>query len=79
VTILINGGEASQKDIEVSLKNGHRVIVLSRTGRLADNLARQPERDKLITIIPANAEQRIIEAVQAALSINERNGVEVAA
>jgi hypothetical protein len=79
VTILISGGEASRKDIEVSLKNGRRVIVLSRTGRLADNLARQPERDKLITIIPANAEQRIIEAVQAALSINERNRVEVAA
>jgi hypothetical protein len=72
VTILINGGEVSRKDIELSLENGRPVIALSRTGRLADDLARQPERDKLITIVPANAEQRIAEAVQAALSINER-------
>jgi len=71
VTILINGGEVSRKDIELSLENGRPVIALSRTGRLADNLARQPERDKLITIVPANAEQRIGEAVQAALFINE--------
>jgi hypothetical protein len=46
---------------------------LSRTGRLADELARQPERDKLITVIPANAEQRIVETIQAALTINERS------
>ena len=79
VTILINGGEVSRKDIELSLGNGRPVIALSRTGRLADNLAREPERDKLIMIIPANAEQRIVEAVQAALSIHEGSGVEVAA
>jgi hypothetical protein len=73
VTILINGGEVSRKDIELSLENGRRVIALSRTGRLADDLARQPDRDKLITVIPANAEQRIVEAVHAALSNNERS------
>jgi hypothetical protein len=78
VTILISGGEVSRKDIELSLENGRPVIALSRTGRLADNLARQPERDKLITIIPANAEQRIVEAIQAALSINERSEAGVA-
>jgi len=79
VTILINGGEVSRKDIDLSVANGRLVIALSRTGRLADNLARQPERDKLITIIPAIAEPRIIEALQAALSMNEKSGVEVAA
>ena len=78
VTILINGGEVSRKDIELSLKNGRPVIALSRTGRLADELARQPERDKLITVIPANAEQRIVEAIQAALTINKRSGERVA-
>ena len=78
VTILINGGEVSRKDIELSLENGRPVIALSRTGRLADELARQPERNKLITIVPVHAEQRIVEAIQAALSINERNGAEVA-
>ena len=73
VTILINGGEVSRKDIQLSLENGRPVIVLSRTGRLADELARQPERNNLITILPVNAVQSIAEAVQAALSIKERS------
>jgi hypothetical protein len=77
VTILINGGEVSRKDIKLSLENGRPVIALSRTGRLADNLAREPERDKLIMIIPANAEQRIVEAIQVALSIDERSEARV--
>ena len=72
VTILINGGEVSRKDIELSLKVNRPVIALSRTGRLADELARQPIRSKLITVVPANAEQRIVEVVQAALSVQEK-------
>jgi len=71
VTILINGGEVSRKDIELSLENGRPVIALSRTGRLADELARQPERSKLITILPVHAGDRIAEAIQAALSITK--------
>jgi len=71
VTILLNGGEVSRKDIELSLEKGRPVIALSRTGRLADELARQPYRDKLIAVAPANAEKRIVELVQAALSVNE--------
>jgi SLOG in TRPM, prokaryote len=73
VTILIGGGEVSRKDIELSLEMGRPVIALSRTGRLADELARQPNRHKLITVIPVHAEQRIAEVVQAALSMNERS------
>jgi hypothetical protein len=73
VTILINGGEVSRKDIELSLENVRPVIALSHTGRLADELARQPNRHKLITIVPANVEQRIVEVVQAALSVNVRS------
>ncbi|HET9912692.1 MAG TPA: hypothetical protein VFQ13_12425 [Anaerolineales bacterium] len=73
VTILINGGEVSRKDIRLSLENGRPVIVLSRTGHLADELSRQPVRDKLITVVPAQAEQRIVEAIQAALSIDEKS------
>lgn len=79
VTILINGGEVSRKDIKLSLEHGRPVIVLSRTGRLADELARQPERHKLITVIPANADQRIAEAVQAALTTPEGVREEAAA
>jgi hypothetical protein len=73
VTILINGGEVSRKDIDLSLEHGRPVIALSRTGRLADELSRQPDRDKLITVVPANAEERIVEIVQAALSVDERS------
>jgi len=72
VTILINGGEISRKDIQLSLENGRPVIALSRTGRLADELARQSERNKLITILPVHAVQSIAEVLQAALSIKER-------
>ena len=75
VTILINGGEVSRKDIELSLEMGRPVIALSRSGRLADELARQPQRDKLITVIPSNAGQRIVEAIQAALSTTEQASV----
>ena len=72
VTVLINGGEVSRKDIELSLENDRPVIALSRTGRLADELAGQPNRHKLITIVPANVEPLIVDVVQAALSVNER-------
>jgi hypothetical protein len=72
VTILINGGEVSRKDIQLSLEKGRQVIALSRTGRLADELARQPQRDNLITVLPVNAEKSIAEVVQTALSIKER-------
>jgi hypothetical protein len=75
VTILINGGEVSQKDIELSLENGRPVIALGRTGRLADELARQPDRQELITVIPANVKQEIVEGVHAALSVNDRSGL----
>ncbi|HEX5941399.1 MAG TPA: hypothetical protein VFY66_03940 [Anaerolineales bacterium] len=72
VTILINGGEVSRMDIQLSLEDGRRVIVLSRTGRLADELARQPERNSMITILPVSAVQSLAGAVQRALSIKER-------
>lgn len=73
VTILINGGEVSRKDIELSLENSRPVIAISRTGRLADELAQQPNRNKLLSIVPGNDEQKIAEALQAALSVPERN------
>jgi len=71
VTILVNGGEVSRKDIQLSLENGRRVIVLSRTGGLADELARQPVRNNLMTVLPVNAEKSIAEVIQVALSMNE--------
>jgi len=73
VTILINGGEVSRKDIELSLEDGRPVIVLGGTGRLANELSMEQDRHKLITVIPANAKQRIVEAVHTALSIHKRS------
>jgi TRPM family ion channel len=73
VTILINGGDVSRKDIELSLEKGRPVIALSRTGRLADELAREPARNKLIAVVPVHAEQRIVEAIHAAISLTEKS------
>jgi hypothetical protein len=78
LTILINGGEVSRKDIQLSLESGRPVLVVSRTGRLADELARQPTRNDLMTVLPVNAEKSIAEAIQVALSINERREEQVA-
>jgi hypothetical protein len=71
VTILINGGDVSRKVIEVSLENGHPVIALSNTGRLADELAEQLETNRLITVLPVAAKHAIAEDLRAALSVNE--------
>ena len=73
VTILINGGEISRKDIELSLEHGRPVIALSRTGRLADELASQPNRHKLITVVPASAERQIVETVQCVIISQRKN------
>lgn len=69
VTVLINGGEFSRKDIDLSLEIGRPVIALSRTGRLADELSQDPERNQLIVVVPANGEQQIVDAIRAALSV----------
>jgi|WetSurMetagenome_2_1015567.scaffolds.fasta_scaffold108490_3 hypothetical protein len=73
VTVLLNGGEVSRKDVELSLKDGRPVIALSRTGRLADELSREPARNSLISIAPANADGRILELLQTALSLNGKS------
>ena len=67
MTILINGGNVSRKDIELSVANGRPVIALGGTGRLANELAGEPRQD-LITVVPGNAENRVDEAVRAAIS-----------
>ena len=72
VTILINGTEVSRQDIDVSLENGRPVMALSNSGRLADELARQPERNSLITVLPVVAKHAIAEDLRAALSVNEK-------
>jgi hypothetical protein len=73
VTVLINGGEVSRKDVNLSLEGGRPVIALSRTGRLADELSRETDRNPMILIAPANADGRILELIQAALSVSEKS------
>jgi hypothetical protein len=70
VTILMNGGEVSRKDIQLSLENGRHVIALSRTGRLADEIARDFDRNGLITVVSANANERIVNMIQSILLID---------
>jgi hypothetical protein len=67
VTILVNGGEISKKDVELSLKKNRPVIALSHTGRYADELAGLYDRNRLITIVSASARQRLEEALKEAL------------
>ena len=73
VTVLLNGGEISRKDVELSLKSGRPVIALSRTGHLADELSREPARNPMISIAPAIADGRILELIQTALSTNGKS------
>lgn len=71
VTILINGGEISRKDIQLSLEVERKVIALSRTGRLADEISRDFDRNGLITVVSANSEGRIAGAIQSILQIEQ--------
>lgn len=73
VTILMNGGNVSRKDIELSVQEGRPVIALGGTGRLANELASDPDKNDLITSVLAFSEQRIVEAVGAALLFKERS------
>lgn len=50
-TILINGGEIARNDIEFSIKAKRPIIIVSGTGRLADELAMKPEQSLLYRII----------------------------
>jgi len=70
VTILINGGEISRKDVQLSLEEGRQVIALSHTGRLADEISHDFERNGLITVVSANMEAQIIKVIHSILQID---------
>ncbi len=75
VTVLINGGEISRKDIQLSLEEGRPVIALSHTGRLADEISQDFERNGLITVVSANADERIAEVIRSILRIDQTHVV----
>ncbi len=72
VTILINDGEVSRKDIQLSMAMSRPVIAMRGTGLLADDFSMKVIRNKLITVIPMNAYHRIIDAVKVALLVEKR-------
>ena len=67
VTVLMNGGKVSRRDIELSLKDSRPVIAVSGTGRFADELANQEKRHELIKIVPANDERAFAETIRGFL------------
>ena len=78
VTLLVNGGEIAYQDIELSLSAGRPAIVISGTGRTADDIAGTPPatpraralaRSPLVQVIPATAS-----AVLAALRRSLKGG-----
>lgn len=68
VTILLNGGNIAKQDIAHSLEVGRPVLVLSGTGRYADELAADPPVSDLIQIVPASDYEAITSKVRGLLS-----------
>jgi predicted Rossmann-fold nucleotide-binding protein len=67
VTVLINGGKVSQQDVEEGLRANRPLIVLSGTGRLADEIANHNVRNNLIKIVPAQNRRLLVETLKAML------------
>jgi hypothetical protein len=68
VTVLVNGGQVSRMDVEEGLAAERPLIVLSGTGRLADEIASQPVKNNLIKIIPADNRRLLSETLRMMLS-----------
>jgi hypothetical protein len=67
LTILANGGSISRKDISLSLENDRPVIALTGTGRLADEMANQPNQPALVMSVQAEDKKALREAIQMAI------------
>ena len=68
VAALVNGGKVSQIDVEESLQADRPLLVLSGTGRLADEIASHPVKNSLVKVIPAQNRRLLGEAIRAILS-----------
>lgn len=71
VTILANGGSVARKDVSLSLENGRPVIALAGTGRLADEIANQPNHSSLVVIVSAHDEHALKHAIRWTISTNQ--------
>ena len=68
VTILASGGKVSQLDVEEALQADRPLIVLSGTGRLADEIASHPIKKPLVKIIPAHNRRLLGETLRTLLA-----------
>jgi hypothetical protein len=68
VTVLVNGGKISQRDVEEGLRANRPLIVLAGTGRLADEIANHQIRNHLIKVIPAQNRRLLAEMMRAMLA-----------
>lgn len=68
VTVLVNGGKGTLLDVEDTLQNDRPLIVLTGTGRLADEVANRPTKKHLIKVIPAHNRRLLGETLRTLLS-----------
>jgi predicted Rossmann-fold nucleotide-binding protein len=68
VAVLANGGKVSQLDVEEGLNVDRPLIVLAGTGRLADEIASHPIKNKLIKIIPVHNRRLLGETLKVMLA-----------
>lgn len=68
VMVLANGGKVSQMDVEEGLNADRPLIVLTGTGRLADEIASHPIRNNLIKIVPAHNRRLLTETLKSILA-----------
>ena len=68
VTVLINGGKVSQKDIEEGLRANRPLVVLAGTGRLADDIANHNFNNSLIKTVPAQNRRLLAETLKSLLT-----------
>lgn len=68
LTILINGGEISRKDVQHSLDAGRPVVALAGSGRLADEFAQSKHKPDLLKIINLNESgEKILQELESIL------------
>jgi hypothetical protein len=67
VTVLVNGGPIARDDVRHSLDAKRPVLVVAGTGRLADELAAEPDRPPLLAVIEVTTPKAIVKAKLQAL------------
>jgi hypothetical protein len=68
LAVLVNGGKVAQMDVDEGLAVDRPLLVLSGTGRLADEIASRPVRNSLIRILPAHNRKLLGETLRGLLA-----------